>query len=183
MNQDTVSLNYGSAKFKGKLYQDKICIDPIQNRCTNNFELLALYDAQGLGADVDGILGLANHKDTEKRHLNFVWSLKDNKVIDQAVVTFSTAENGSYALFGSYNTSEVVGGANGLYSLKTYNYMPDFVSANKNWALEGQNLLYDGQSLKNAGEKSFPAIIDTGSSTLGVPPVLFDALKTSVEKT
>ena len=61
--------------------------------------------------------------------------------------------------------------------------MPDFVSANKNWALEGQNLLYDGQGLKNAAEKSFPAIIDTGSSTLGVPPVLFDALKTQVEKT
>jgi hypothetical protein len=105
---------------------------------------LALYDAEGLGSDIDGILGLANHKDTQKRHLNFIWSLKDNNIIDKAVVTFSTASSGSYALFGSWNASEVVGGEQGLYSLKTYNYMPDFVSANKNWALEGQDLLYGG---------------------------------------
>jgi hypothetical protein len=108
--EDTVNLNYGSAQLKGKLYKDKLCIDPIQNRCSANFEFLALYDAEGLGSDIDGILGLANHKDTEKRHLNFIWSLKDNNVIDKAVVAFSTAPNGSYAQFGTYNLSEVVGG-------------------------------------------------------------------------
>ena len=59
--------------------------------------------------------------------------------------------------------------------------MPDFVSANKNWALEGQNLLYGGEQLQQGGQ-SFPAIIDTGSSTLGVPAALFDALKTEVQK-
>lgn len=144
-----MNLNYGSAQLKGKLYKDKLCIDPIQNRCSSDFQFLALYDAEGLGSDIDGILGLANHKDTEKRHLNFIWSLKDNNVIDKAVVAFSTAPNGSYAQFGTYNLSEVVGGEQGLYSLKTFNYMPDFVSANKNWALEGQNLLYGGEGLNN----------------------------------
>lgn len=127
IQEDSVNLNYGSAQLKGKLYKDKVCIDPIQNRCSANFEFLALYDAEGLGADIDGILGLANHKDTEKRHLNFIWSLKDNGVIDKAVVTFSTAPNGSYAQFGTWNASEVVGGEKGLYALKTFNYMPDFV--------------------------------------------------------
>lgn len=173
-----MTLNYGSAKLKGKLYQDKLCIDPIGNRCTQSFEFLSLFDAQGLGGDIDGILGLANHKDTEKRHLNFVWSLKDNGVIDKAVISFSVAKDSSYAMFGDWNTSQVVGNETGLFVLKTFNYMPEFVSANKNWALEGQDLLYGEKSLKNILEKSFPAIIDTGSSTLGVPPKLFDALKT-----
>jgi len=69
--------------------------------------------------------------------LNFVWSLKDNKVIDKAVISFSVASNESYALFGDYNVSQVVGEAKGLHSLKTFAYLPDFVGANKNWALEG----------------------------------------------
>lgn len=98
---------------------------------------MALYQAQGLGSDIDGILGLANHKDSAKRHLNFVWSLKDNKVIDKAVISFSVASNESYALFGDYNVTQVVGGAKGLHSLKTFAYLPDFIGANKNWALEG----------------------------------------------
>lgn len=171
-------LNYGSAKLNGKLYTDKVCIDPIGNRCTSGFELLSLFDAQGLGGDIDGILGLANHKDTDKRHLNFVWALKDHGVIDKAVISFSVAQGGSYALFGDWNSSQVVGQDSGLHALKTFNYMPEFVSANKNWAVEGQDLRYGGQSLKNASmQQSAPAIIDTGSSTLGVPPGLFDALK------
>lgn len=104
-----------------------MCIDPLQNRCSANFQFLALYDAEGLGTDIDGILGLANHKDTEKRHNNFIWSLKDNKIIDQAVVAFSTNEKESYAQFGTYDVNQVVGNASGLFSFKTYNYMPDFV--------------------------------------------------------
>ena len=97
-------MNYGSAKLKGKLYTDTVCIDPIGNRCTKNFEFLALYDAKGLNSDIDGILGLANHKDSEKRHLNYVWALKDSGVISKACVTFSVTNNESFALFGDYDT-------------------------------------------------------------------------------
>ena len=122
-------------------------------------------------------MGLANHKDSAKRHLNFVWSLKDNKIIDKAVISFSVASNESYALFGDYNVSQVIGGASGLHALKTFAYLPDFVGANKNWALEGQNLMYGNVELKSVLEGSFPAIIDTGSSTLGVPAKMYDLLK------
>lgn len=170
-------MNYGSAKLKGKLYQDKLCIDPIGNRCTTGFEFLSLYEAKGLGGDIDGILGLANHKDTKKRHLNYVWQLKDKGIIDKAMISFSVAKNESYALFGDYNITQVVGGEKGLHTLKTYSYLPDYVGANKNWALEGQNLLYGNKELKGVLEGSFPAIIDTGSSTLGVPPKMYDNLK------
>jgi hypothetical protein len=103
--EDSLNLNYGSAHLRGRLYNDKLCIDPIGNRCSNTFEFLSLYEAKGLGAEVDGILGLANHKDTKKRHNNFVWSLKDNGIIDKAIISFSVSNNGSYALFGDYNVS------------------------------------------------------------------------------
>jgi len=72
LKEDDVTLNYGSAHFKGKLYKDKVCIDPIANRCNDQFQFLALYQAKGLGPSVDGILGLANHKDPAKKHFNFV---------------------------------------------------------------------------------------------------------------
>lgn len=94
------------------------------------------------------------------------------------MISFSISANESFAQFGEYNASYVVGNESGLYSLKTYNYLPDFVGANKNWALEGQSLLYGKAPLKNGGsEKSFPAIIDTGSSTLGVPAKMYAELK------
>lgn len=35
LKEDDVTLNYGSAHFKGKLYKDKVCIDPIANRCND----------------------------------------------------------------------------------------------------------------------------------------------------
>lgn len=61
--------------------------------------------------------------------------------------------------------------------MNTYSYLPEFVGANKNWALEGQNLLYGQTELKNILAGSFPAIIDTGSSTLGVPAAMYGELK------
>jgi len=72
LKEDDVCLNYGSAQFKGKLFKDRVCIDPIGNRCSPDYQFLALYQAKGLGKDVDGILGLANHKDPAKKHFNFV---------------------------------------------------------------------------------------------------------------
>ena len=136
---------------------------------------MALYEAKGLEPGIDGILGLSNRHDKTKKSLNFIQSLKDNGVISQAMISFSVSNQGSYALFGDFNTSQVVGGLSGLHSLKTYAYLPEFAAAQKNWALEGQNMLYGDAML--GPDASFPAIIDTGSSTLGVPSALFDAAK------
>lgn len=177
MKEDFLNLNYGTAHLKGYLYQDKVCIDPIGNRCASKFEFLALFDAKGLGEGVDGILGLSAHHDESKKGSSFVQSLKNAGVIDKAVVSFSIAPGQSYALFGDWNVSQVAGGAAGLHSCKTFGYLPDFAGAGKNWALEGQNLMYGSTELKGVLEKSFPAIIDTGSNTLGVPAKYFDDLK------
>jgi hypothetical protein len=38
---------------------------------------LALYKAEGLEENTDGILGLSPHKNDEKRKLHYLWALKD----------------------------------------------------------------------------------------------------------
>jgi len=84
------------------------------NKCAY-FQFLALYKSQGLGNNSDGILGLSPHKDQSKKKLHYLWSLKDNGIIDHALVSFSVTSKEMnetpYALFGGYNSSQIVDGA------------------------------------------------------------------------
>ena len=48
---------YGSAIFKGKEYQDTVCI--LLSACVFDFEYFAVYEQAGLSEPIDGILGLA----------------------------------------------------------------------------------------------------------------------------
>lgn len=89
MGGDDEKLDYGSAKLHGKMYQDKTCLDANKTACTN-FEFLALYQAVGLD-DVEGVLGLAVHPDKKRQNLNYVWNLKNNGMIDRALISFSVA--------------------------------------------------------------------------------------------
>lgn len=95
-----------------------------------------MYEAEGLGS-FDGILGLSNHHSEAKNGLNFVQQLKANGVISEAMVSFSVAPGDSFAMFGEYNLDQVIGGEKGMWTMPTYAYLPDFIAAQKNWALEG----------------------------------------------
>ena len=75
MKKETVTLKYGTAKFRGKHFKDNVCLDSLGNRCVKNFEFLALFEAEGLSNEFDGILGLANHKQESNNHMNFVKQL------------------------------------------------------------------------------------------------------------
>ena len=103
LSKASSKLTYGSAKLQGFIWEDYACIQPLkgnaqgvvesklefkQNKCAL-FEFLALYNAQGLGKDSDGILGLSPHKDNDKKKLHYLYSLKDNGIIDNAMVSFS----------------------------------------------------------------------------------------------
>jgi len=180
MGGDDEKLDYGSAKLQGKLYQDRTCIDGNKTACTD-FQFLALYQAQGLD-DTDGVLGLAVHPDAKRRNLNYVWQLKNSGMIDNALVSFSISgpnmDDQSYALFGGINPDQIVGGTSGLVKMQTMAYRPDWTQSVKQWALEGQTLFYGDQECQKIGqEKKFPAIIDTGSSNIGVPEQMYKFLK------
>lgn len=179
--EDEQKLDYGSARLQGKLYTDQVCATKDASSCSS-FDFLALYQAQGLD-DTDGVLGLAVHPDKKKRNLNYVWNLKEKKVIDKAIVSFSTSgpnkEDPSYAIFGGINEAQIVGGINGLKKIQTYAYRPEWTNSLKQWALEGQNLFYgEEESIKDKEKaQKMPAIIDTGSSNIGVPENIFSFLK------
>ena len=78
------------------------------NKCSF-FQFLALYKAEGLEDNTDGILGLSPHKDASKRKLHYLQSLKDSGIIDKPMVSFSISgrdiEDESYALFGGVNST------------------------------------------------------------------------------
>lgn len=105
LHQEDERLDYGSAKLSGKMYKDKTCLDQNQTSCID-LQFLSLYQATGLD-DIDGIMGLAVHPDKKRKDLNYVWSLKNNKMIEQAIVSFSIAgpeaDDKSYAIFGGIN--------------------------------------------------------------------------------
>lgn len=138
------------------------------------FEFLAAYKADGLEENTDGILGLSPHKNEDKRKMHYLSSLKDNGIIDKAVVSFSisSSEMGEepYALFGGVNPTQIVGGMDGLKSFPSF---PNFLGT---WALEGQSIHYDSKKLDGT-ERSYPAIMDTGTSQMSIPPAPFSLLQ------
>jgi hypothetical protein len=132
---------------------------------------------------------LAVHPDKEKRNLNFVWNLKQKGLIDQAIVSFSTAgpnkDVPSYAIFGGINEDQIVGGIKGLKKMQTFAYRPEWTQSVKQWALEGQTAFYGDEEYVPASraaaeefkKKKIPAIIDTGTNNIGVPANIFTFLK------
>jgi saccharopepsin len=87
-------------------------------------------------------------------------------------VTSKDMPDAPYALFGGYNSSQIVGGASGLKSFKNYdNWLGT-------WALEGQGTYYGGKTMQEPSkDPAYPAIIDTGSSQFSIPPAVFENLK------
>jgi len=130
------------------------------NKCAP-FEFLSLYRADGLEENSDGILGLSPNKSNSKRKMHYLWALKDNGIIDKAVVSFNIAsldmDDKPFALFGGVKGDQIVGGAEAMTSFPSY---PNFLGT---WALEGQSIHYDGKPIADTA-RSLPAIIDTGTS-------------------
>ena len=88
-------------------------------------------------------------------------------MIENAFVSFSIAtsdmDDQSYAIFGDYNPDQIVGGNQGLIEF------PNFDNELETWAIAGQGLYYNDQLLQRE-ESDMPAIIDTGSTLLSLPP-------------
>jgi len=103
--------------------------------------------------------------------------LKNARIIDRALMSFSFAGPGSgdssYAILGGLNESQVVGGRAGIIKMATMDYRKMGAEHN-NWALQGESLFYgDEEIIMLQKDKKYPAIIDTGSSNLGVPDIFF----------
>lgn len=89
----------------------------------------------------------------------------------------SDIDDQPYAMFGGYNSSQIVGGEAGLQTF--HNNPGNYKSNMRSWALDIEDFVYDGKTLKSSDEESkrMPAVIDTGSSFVAVPPSEYKALQ------
>jgi hypothetical protein len=82
-----------------------------------------LYKDSGLDQEADGILGLAPQKSvTNNRDKNYIWSMYNNGIIAKPIMSFSISSSDinddSYAMFGGYNSSQIVGAELGIQTFK-----------------------------------------------------------------
>lgn len=112
-----------------------------EHKCSY-FQFLTLYKGHGLGEESDGILGLAPQKSIVDREKNYVWSLYNNGIISKPILSFSMASNDQieqpYALFGGYNSSQIVGGESGLQTFK--NNPGNYKSSIRSWAMDTKDI-------------------------------------------
>jgi hypothetical protein len=85
-------------------------------------------------------------------------------------------EHKSYALFGGYNSTQIVGGAQGLKTFKNHENILG------TWCLKGEGMWYGKRPLFSVPD-NYPAIIDTGSSQISIPPQVYAKLVSEWEKT
>jgi hypothetical protein len=118
------------------------------NRCAY-FEFMTLYEGHGLGKHTDGILGLAPQASAMDRDKNYIWQLYNEGVISKPILSFSMASSEMsdkpYALFGGFNSSQIVLGEAGLQTFR--NSPGSSKSTVRSWALETKDLLYGDHSL------------------------------------
>ena len=110
---------------------------------------MTLYEGHGLGKHTDGILGLAPQASAMDRDKNYIWQLYNEGVISKPILSFSMASSEMsdkpYALFGGFNSSQIVFGEAGLQTFR--NSPGSSKSTVRSWALETKDLLYGDHSL------------------------------------
>lgn len=92
-------------------------------------------------------------------------------LISKASFSLSLADSNSFAVFGGVDSDQIKGGTTGL---RPFRNNPDIFSHIKAWALMGKGVYFGAKQLGQAG--TFPAVIDTGSTLIAVPPPLFKQL-------
>lgn len=96
------------------------------------------------------------------------------KLVSKAAFSLSLSDSNMFAIIGGIDENQIVGGINGL---KPFRNNPDIFSHIKAWALSGKGVFMGAQQVGDKG--TFPAVIDTGSTFIAVPPTLFAALQKS----
>jgi len=131
----------------------------------------------------DGILGLSP-KDYGQRSL--LPGLKRAGVIDRLIISFSNAfhkstfkaqfhdDRESYMIFGGVNETQIVNGAEGLFSMPLADKS---MNDHGFWGVEGQGLLYGDTYVMNPSfDEPVLAIIDSGTTLCIIPYKVYDGL-------
>ena len=191
------TLAYGSANIEGWRYQDYVCLRALPDTlesvddltqeildthyCVKNLRFMTMTDSTGM-EQTDGILGISPR--AYGRH-SFLQELKIARIIDHGIISFSNAfsEKGSqprrflqdkrsYAIFGGINATQIVGGEQGLVSMKLAGGRLNPTSF---WGVKARGFAYGKTVLMDPGTESpLLGVIDSGSTLLILPTVLFE---------
>jgi hypothetical protein len=91
--------------------------------------------------------------------------MREQKVLNETIACFSLSDENkrSYVTFGERNATQIKGGLKKLVSYKQIN--------DEWWTIDVERFLYDYEMPKFEGSTDIAqAVIDTGTSLLGVPP-------------
>lgn len=207
MRGDTVNniafpLSYGSADLQGFKMIDTVCLNPLdyqglsqvsektlaQNFCVKDFKYQAVIQSKGL-ENCDGILGLSP-KDYGTHSI--IPMLKRAGLIERQLISFSNAfheasfkaerynDTQSYMVFGGYNESQIVDGADGLFNMPLASRE---LNPTNYWGVEGQGFLY-GNTMVYDPETEPPllAVIDSGTTLCVIPYHIYDGLMMGIAK-
>ena len=107
VQDEAITVSYGSAKLRGSLIDDKTCLMPVDiksdasekdkdqalddGQCFN-IDLIAMKSWTGIHAGTNGILGLSPKKDETYRKRHILWAMKNSGTIKDAMVSFSISQ-------------------------------------------------------------------------------------------
>jgi hypothetical protein len=175
------------------MYRDEICIGSYDNNlCLNDFLFLSAYDLSEdpfKDVDFDGIIGLGFSELSMSPESNFLAGLVKTKKISNKIFAFffrkkflplqykkniykNTQRKYIYKKKFKKNLSELVIGGIDFKRIKGEIYFMEIISK-KYWEVKLDNIYYGRTKLPFCAGVKCTAIIDTGTSTLGVSDNFF----------
>jgi hypothetical protein len=186
--KDEVLIKFGTGDIKSHLYRDKVCLGYEKNNiCVDNFLFLSAFDLSEnpfKDVDFDGIIGLGFSDLSISPDSNFLTSLLKSRKISNKIFAFYFKKNFfpfesekklhkktkipyKYDKKIKENLSELVIGGIDFNRIQGEIYFFEVISR-KYWEVKIDNIFYGNIKLPFCENVECTAIIDTGTSTLGV---------------
>lgn len=167
---------YGSAALYGYDVTDHVSLGNDSTSQVDNFEFFSIHEQTGLGENIDGILGMSRTMDTDVYTTGplFIEYLFDNGKIDDKIMSFymTLDDEETYVDIGNMDESAFLGGSSSTAGLVWLGMMPD--TDILYWISWSSAIRYGDVDDDNMVEYTFdeyiPAIFDTGTSLVMVPP-------------
>ena len=151
--------------------------------CVKGIRFMTITESKGMET-CDGILGISPKN--YARH-SYLQELKIAGLIDHGIISFSNAfdeesfqvkefskDTMSYATFGGINATQIVGGEQGLASMKLARGK---INPTYFWGVKARGLAYDKTVLMDPDtEEPLLGVIDSGTTLAIIPTVMFENL-------
>lgn len=161
----SIVITFGTGKVKGELLNDVVCLDQEGTRCTNINLVTAtnMSDNPFKSFEFDGIFGLGLQALSLNRQFNFLEGMASTNLAFMpkfAVFLASYSDEQSSITFGGYDKSKAA---------TEMSWAPVARSEMGYWQVQLDNVRVGNTKLDFCADGGCYAILDTGSSMLGVP--------------